>query len=70
MYRVEEQWQLGNYAVLFIEPTITATDYNAIEIDGEKHRLVPCSDIRDTVAIESREQYDGKEVKFIKIPRS
>ena len=70
LYSVEKQMQLDNYAVLFITPRIAAVGYNAIEVDGEKHPLVPCSDLPDTVAIESKGKYEGKEIKFIKMSRS
>ena len=67
MYIVEKQWNLGDYAVLFINPEITEVKYNAVEIDGEKYKLVPCMDIRDTIAIESEGRFEGKKVEFIKI---
>lgn len=65
LYKVEDQWQVGKYMVLFITPTITAVDYNAVEIDGKQYRLVPCSDLKDAVAIESRGQFEGKTVRFM-----
>lgn len=69
LYKVEDQWQVGKYMVLFITPEITAVDYNAVEIDGKQYWLVPCSDLKDAVAIESEGQFEGKTIKFIKMRR-
>ena len=62
--KVVYDFQVRNYRVLKLDE-MSKLDYKKYSIDGKEYEPVTIYDAQNCIAIESREEFVGKIVKFI-----
>ena len=65
MVKIVSQKPLGKYTVLLIEGSLPKTKYTKYKIDGKEYDIVPVSDMKNTIAVQTKDNLVGKTVEFV-----
>lgn len=65
MIRILDQLEAGRYTVLFLEAETPLINYSKIVIDEREYKPVTVYDLPQSIAIEAKGDFVGKEIKFI-----
>ncbi len=65
MIKVIHQNNIGNIAVLLLDGSLPKTCYKMYKINNREYNIVPVWDMKNTIAVETKENLVGKIVEFI-----
>ena len=65
MNKIISEFSIGKYRVLKIDEEIPKKSYSLFRIDGKEYKPVPIYDAPNCIAIESSENFLGKQVDFV-----